>query len=259
MGKVRSPNYPAIDLGTALGLAQKIYDKAQRHKMPIVDVITDLWGYKVGSYANQCAGALRAFGLVDWNGTGDRRMVYVTPHAAKILDNHPERRLLLRGAALAPKIHESIWSEYEADGSLPPDETLRNYLLHEHEPPFNRGKVDGFIKQFRQTLSFADIEESGIIHDEIEGDPDDAESVGDSGTPEDRNTRRPPNPKDPTVKEDVFTLESGEAVLRWPTSMSRADFEDFEAWLEIVKRKALRLVMTDQQSSQSIVDAESGE
>lgn len=47
------------------------------------------------------------------------------------------------------------------------------------------------------------------------------------------------------IKETVFPFERGQAVLQWPEHLSPEEFEDFEAWLSIVIRKAKRSVRID--------------
>src|SRR6056297_1218902 len=103
MAKTRSPNYPAIDLATAIGLAEKLYAKAQRHPVPIESVTKDIWEMTPGSsYVAQCVAALRAFGLVGIEGTGDKRKLRVSDDAAKIIEGTADRGALLKKAALAP-------------------------------------------------------------------------------------------------------------------------------------------------------------
>ena len=64
--KTRSPNYPYIDLGKAVELAGKLYEKAQRHAMPIASIKTDVWGMTAkSSHGDQSLGAVKAFGLVE--------------------------------------------------------------------------------------------------------------------------------------------------------------------------------------------------
>ena len=46
------------------------------------------------------------------------------------------------------------------------------------------------------------------------------------------------------MKEDVFTLKEGLAVIQWPTQLSEESYEDFEAWMNLVLRKAARSVPT---------------
>jgi hypothetical protein len=50
-----------------------------------------------------------------------------------------------------------------------------------------------------------------------------------------------PTPK-PGMRNDVFTLDEGEVILQWPDHMSPESYEDFEAWLDLIAKKAKRSV-----------------
>jgi hypothetical protein len=47
------------------------------------------------------------------------------------------------------------------------------------------------------------------------------------------------------IREAVFPFDQGQALLQWPERLSPEEFEDFEAWLQIVIRKAKRSIRTD--------------
>ena len=46
------------------------------------------------------------------------------------------------------------------------------------------------------------------------------------------------------TRQDIFTLAEGQVAIQWPASLSPESFEDFSAWLDIVKRKIGRSVKT---------------
>lgn len=251
MPKTRSTNYPAIHLAKALELAGKLYTKAQRHWMPATAVVLDAWGMSpTSSLGKQCIGALRAFGLADAEGTGELRKIRLTERAAKILENHPSRPTLLAQAALEPKVYRTVWERCAADGALPPDPTLFNFLLFEHDPPFNKASIAGFIKDLRATMSFAGVGASGIMPNSgepQEEEPEDSgESKGDSAgeiSPAPKSSRaRAASERRPGMNEDVFTLTSGDIVLQWPANLTKDEYEDFKGWLKIMERKVGRAV-----------------
>ena len=39
------------------------------------------------------------------------------------------------------------------------------------------------------------------------------------------------------MRQDVFSLAEGEAVIHWPTPLSPDSIADLEEWLDLVKRK----------------------
>src|SRR5688572_8359223 len=107
--KARSPNYPSLSLAKAIEKAGVLHGRYKRHPVP-VNAAFQAMEYKAGSSTGQQAiAALRAFGLMDVQGSGENRKVQVSDRAQKILLNHPSRPTLLREAALNPKIHKEIW------------------------------------------------------------------------------------------------------------------------------------------------------
>lgn len=150
--RVRSPNYPFINLQEALEKAKAFYDQEDRHQAHI-DVASQHWGYK-----NSAAGgalvvaALMAFGLMEDEGSGPDRRVRLTQMGLRlVLPGSPTRQKDLQVAALNPKIHSELWEKWGA--SLPSVENMRFYLLSDRG--FNRGSVDNFIEEYRNTLTFA--------------------------------------------------------------------------------------------------------
>lgn len=55
---------------------------------------------------------------------------------------------------------------------------------------------------------------------------------------------QPPAPPSGS-KQDVFTTDNGEVVVRWPAVLSVDDLADIEDWLDMLKRKIKRSVKTD--------------
>jgi hypothetical protein len=162
--RLRSPAYPYINLETAIARAQAFYDIEIRSAVPITLAAKD-WGYEAkSSAAMQTAAALMSFGLMSDEGTGDKRKVRLTQNALKILlDKRPdsiERAALIKQAALAPKIHQQIWEKLGGGVS---DGALRHSLIFEWNPPFNENSVDGFIREFRDTIAFAKLAESDKV------------------------------------------------------------------------------------------------
>ncbi len=46
------------------------------------------------------------------------------------------------------------------------------------------------------------------------------------------------------MKQDVFSLAEGEAILRWPTPLIADSIQDLKDWLKIVERKIARPIAT---------------
>jgi len=168
--RTRSPAYPFINLETALGRAKQFYDKEQRNAANVSVAMTH-WGYtNDSSNGAQTIAALTSYGLLGGEGMGNQRKVRLTQNALRILlDARPdskERADLIKQAALSPKIHQQLWEKWST--ALPSDAQLRHTLLFDWPVPFNDKAVDGFIREYRDTISFAKLTESDKVGSEVE-------------------------------------------------------------------------------------------
>lgn len=245
--RTRSPAYPFINLEEAIRYAKLAYDEEDRHPFT-PEAAASHWDYKATSSAvSQIVSALKQFGLlIEEPGNGIRR-VRLSPLALDLMVHEDENDLhrceLLKRAALNPKIHREIWDKY--GGKLPSDTSLKIYLLREREGvPFNKDQVDRFISQLRDTIRFANLAPDdkippvGRTSDEAEEDGD----GGDGGYDDEQHPSPRRRSMQPGVKEDVFSLDEGQVVLKYPERLSPESFEDFESWLQLVIRKAKRSV-----------------
>jgi hypothetical protein len=68
---------------------------------------------------------------------------------------------------------------------------------------------------------------------------------------EERNKPKPklPLPAESGTLQDTFVLTEGPAAIQWPGALSKESYEDFVAWLEIVKRKIGRAVKSPTDAS----------
>ena len=97
--KHRSPNYPAISLEKAVARAKSLYDQAKAHAVPVA-AVHELWGFKALSGAgNQNVAALKAYGLIEVEGEGDKRLVRISDTGRRILLGANDRDNLLKQAA----------------------------------------------------------------------------------------------------------------------------------------------------------------
>lgn len=161
----RSPQYPIIDLETAISKAHVFYDCEKRGKT-FTHIACSHWGYAKGSSSGQqVLAAVTYYGLLIAEGSADKRQVMLSEDALRIIldarENSQERDEYIRKCALNPKVHKQIFDNFP-DG-LPSDETLRHYLIFSLS--FNEKTVTDFIKQLKSTFEFASLYESDILDD----------------------------------------------------------------------------------------------
>jgi hypothetical protein len=172
--RTRSPAYPFINLETAIRRAREFWEKEQRNAANL-KVAVDHWGYDQKSSGGlQTAAAMVSFGLLKDEGSGPKRKLQLTSAALRIIldptAESKERSDAIKQAALAPKIHQRMWQKWGS--TLPSDASLKYTLLTEWEPPFNPNSVDGFIKQYKDTIAFAKLSESDTLTQEVENNGD---------------------------------------------------------------------------------------
>lgn len=239
----RSPNFPSVDLERAVQRVTALYAANKRHPVPI-GVAQKMWDYKEhSSTGNQCVAALKSYGLIDVQGLGDHREVNVSESAWKVVAEHSSRNELIKLAALAPPIFKELWDKFSGEGDLPSDGVIEHYLKFDRkEGTFNEDSVGDVIARFKSTVAFAKLTDCGIIEADQDdsGDREDAPLSVAELPPANRIKGRPV--KAQGTKQDVFTLDEGEAVLQWPAELTAASFEDLSDWLKLALRKIGRSI-----------------
>jgi hypothetical protein len=172
MAKGRSPNFPAIDLETALQRAREIWNKESRHPAA-PETILGHWGYSPKSSGGlQTLAALKQFGLLADEGRGDLRRARVSDLGQSILfhnEGTQEWFNELQKAVLSPPSYQDVWDRYK--GELPSDQNLLRYLMFERG--FTEGGADEFIRQLRNSLAYAGLTSASARLDELDVDRED--------------------------------------------------------------------------------------
>jgi len=234
----RSPNYPGIDLGEAIEKARRLYDVEGKNAAPLPAVLAH-WGYARQSGGGLVAvAALKKFGLIEDKGSGENRSIRLSPLALQIIrDDRPESRErseALRKAALTPAIHRELWSEF--DGTLPSDETLR-YNLTMRKGFTDLGAKE-FVRQFRSTVAFAKLPESGMLSGETEDKPDEDEEGSHMVSPTGTATEQHGKPLGGPGQQRAVQLPisaSQWATLQAPFPMSEGAWRQMMLVLEAMK------------------------
>ncbi len=161
--KHRSPAYPAINLAQAIKRTEEFYKHEVRNPASF-NAAAKHWDYSpTSSGALLTAAALKSFGLMNEVESSSGRTLQVSALGLKIVaDKRPEsqeRVAAIKEAALNPKIHAQIWRKY--NGTVPSDAELEYRL--ENEFAFNVNSIKVFIKELRDTISFAKLSESDTV------------------------------------------------------------------------------------------------
>jgi len=248
----RSPAYPGIDLAQAIDRANALYEAERKNAAPI-EAVLHHWGYSPGSGRGLVTlAALKHFGLLIDEGSGDRRQARLTPRALRIIldsrDDSVERGRAIREAALEPKIHRELWRKYEGD--LPSDATLKTYLSLEKS--FTDRAVRNFIPQFRRTVAFAELENSPDEIEAPEVDPMDP-STGMGSSTEGAPINPSPAPT-PATNSEIRSVQLPLSGTSWvsvqgPFPLSEASWAQMISMLEAMKPGLTTPEDTDRQDS----------
>lgn len=131
--KDRSPNFPFITLEAAVARAKAFYEEERRGAAPVSRVAKH-WRYSPSSSGLlQTIAAMKSYGLMVDEGTGQERKLRLTEMALRILldsrSDSTERIELIKRAALNPSVSSEVHGNWP-DG-LPSDDTLNHSLIFE--------------------------------------------------------------------------------------------------------------------------------
>ena len=252
-GRIRSPYAPSIDLEDALGKSRLFHSKEPTRSAPAQIAIKHM-GYNSSGSGLGVLASLKRFGLIETRG-GEASLSKL---ALDIIEDEriesKEREAAIRCAALLPKIHAEVFANF--DGTIPSDETLRHYLRKELD--FTDTGATAFIKQFRATLTFANLADGGKLHEDESATKKDEptalqRAITGSFHPGKDEYRTPQPPAAwsdalttrPTMIQHTFALDEGEVVFQWPARISLEDYQDLKVWHDLMGRRMKRAVATD--------------
>ncbi len=231
MAKVRSPNYPTADLGTALELMRPAFKAENRNKMSRA-VLAKHMGHKtLNGQALTRLGAVRAYGLIE--GSSDE--LCLSNDAVSVLAS-PDKingsyRNALARLALKPQLFQEIKKQFPA--TLPSEHNLSFWLVQQHFTQEAAGKAaNSFLATMR--LVNGGTEDYNPPSDEEEPEM----------TPAPVTEIKPRMPAPPPSKggmlQEVFNLEEGPVTLMFPATLSSESYQDLADHLAIFLRKAKR-------------------
>lgn len=155
--RVRSPNYPYLDIKDAIERLQTIYEKDKR-AVTTASAILEHMGYKTSSNTGKSGSggraisALRQYGFLDEH-NGKFSVSELGFRILHLPEGSEEKQDLIKQVATNPAMFQKLLERYSYD--IPSDTTLRSYLILDEG--FNPATVNHFIRVFRNTIEFANL------------------------------------------------------------------------------------------------------
>jgi len=239
----RSPSFPFIPIGVAVQRLQE-FDLVFPRQEPPADRTYLAWGFKGdSSQSQQTLAALKAFGFVEYKGSGPKRPVVLTADGRNFLRAQQDsvKQEIVKRAALRPKWIAHFWEIWR--NNPVPDPIRLDQLVLEHG--FIGSSAPKFLKVYDATIRFAgltDSDKAGLVTEDEDDPP------ADDVPPELDQSRlqRKKREAQPGMKEDVFSLKEGDVVLQWPERISAESFQDLEDWTKLLLRKIKRSIPEDE-------------
>jgi len=227
----RSPTYPFLSLREAIGRVQTLWQHEKRNAVPI-PVAASHWDYAAKSSGLfQTISALKQFGLLTDEGSGEKRNIRLSDAALTILREEQNSDTWLshiRTAALRPPIHAELWKKFGTEAS---DKNIQTYLVFDRK--FAEYGANALIKEYRDTIGFARLADSDTLVD--------LTSVDESNSMNTNTVIDPPTFTKPpatagSVREFAVPLPSGAiAAFKIPFPMSEEDFAQYSSLLTAFK------------------------
>jgi hypothetical protein len=154
----RSPSFPFIGLKATLDRLVE-FDKVFPRQEPPADRVYLAWGFKGDtSQAQQTLAALKAFGFVDYKGSGPKRGVVLSEDGRTYLraQQDSEKQKVAKRAALKPKWIAYFWKVWGSNRV--PDPVRLDTLVLQHK--FNDAAAPRFLKVYDDTIAYAGLSDS---------------------------------------------------------------------------------------------------
>ena len=243
MAKVRSPNYPALDLGAALEAVRPAWKAEHRNKMARSVLAKHLGYSSLNGRALGKIGAVRAYGLIDGSGddlriSDDAITALASPDKVNIQYREAMERL-----ALKPSLFTDIKKQFP--GTLPSDGNLSYWLV---QNGFTQDAAGKAAKAFLATMRLVYDESPPYKLDESY-ELAEPEMMPEQPVPSHENkggglgfVRAAKGLTKSDVLQEVFNLHEGPVTLTVPATLSEESYEDLEAQFQLFLRRAKRRV-----------------
>lgn len=157
----RSPAFPFISLQAAIERLTDFDRVFGRHPTP-ANKVGLAWEMKENSsQAAQTLAALKYFGLLDYEGSGDTRKAFITEDGRTYLRAQQDeiKQKILKRLALTPKEISKFWEIWGSD--RPHDAVCLDTLVIENK--YNEKAAPIFIRVYDETIAFAGLRFSDKI------------------------------------------------------------------------------------------------
>jgi hypothetical protein len=248
----RSPSFPFIPLSGAIKRLVEFEEYFKRHPAPAKHS-GKAWGMKGWtSQAQQTLAALKSFGLVEYQGSGDTLEATVSEDGRTYLRAQQEtvKREVLKRLALKPKNLAKYFTAWGPD--RPPNEVCLDQLVL--KGGFTEAAAKLFLQVYDATIAYAGLSDSDKALEEEEEEEDDIviPGVGEvDRTAAQRHAAIPPEQLDRTemlalvtppfgTRREVITLDEGDVVITFPENLSSDSFGDLKDHLDLFIKKMQR-------------------
>jgi hypothetical protein len=165
----RSPNYPAIGLRAAAGKITAMYKEDGLAPSPKLAALKHMGFEKAHGEAMRVLSAIKSFGLAE----DANERIRLTQRGINIVarpEDDPQRMQALQDALTGPEIYRELLREYQTSG-LPSETSLKSELIADKK--FNPNSVDGFIRDFKDSLEFSRISDLNVLELSVETQEED--------------------------------------------------------------------------------------
>lgn len=235
MAKSRSPNYPTLDLNTALEAIRPVFKGENRNKFSRIVLAQHLGYTSLNGRALSKIGAVRAFGLIEGSGD-DLRLSEDAITALMAPEQSPERVEALERSALKPTLFQELRQEFQG---LPSENNLRFWLIKRHFTPEAASKAtETFLATFRLVGG-----SDGEYNRSSQPEETAMQSAQDQDArPSGLSFIRKAMAAAPGTLQETFNLKEGQVVLSFPASLSAESFEDLSDQMGLILKRVKRRI-----------------
>lgn len=237
----RSPAFPFIPLQTAIKRLASFEDYFRRHPAPAKKVGL-AWGMKgYTSQAQQTMAALKYFGLVEYQGSGENLTASISEDARTYLRAQQDsiKKEVLKRVALKPKNIAKYFALWGAD--RPPDPVCLDQLIL--KDAFTEASAKTFLSVYDDTIAFAGLRDSDKKGEDLPGEvePEEEEEPEAEEVEEAAPLRRREKVAVMEGERVVFTEETNPQNYLKLIASGDVDESMLEALEDYVKRQKKRL------------------